>query len=212
MTVAVGVLVFIFGAWSAVGYLSTKGIETPQYEVVRQADGYEIREYRPQIRAEVTVSGAYDEAINTGFRKVADYIFGNNTSSAKVSMTAPVLSEAGSGDSRKIAMTAPVVHGGDAAGETHTIAFVMPGEYTMDTLPQPNNAEVTLREIPSQRFAVLGFRGYATERRVGKKTARLEEALKRDGVAVSGEPAVAQYDPPWTPPYMRENEIWITVP
>jgi SOUL heme-binding protein len=212
MTVAVGVLVIIFGAWTTVGYVSTKGIETPAYDVLTEADGYDIREYRPQIRAEVTVSGDYGEALNAGFRKVADYIFGNNTSNAKVAMTAPVLTEGPSGDSRKIAMTAPVVHEGDVSGRTHTIAFVMPGEYTMETLPRPNNPEVTLREVPSRRFAVLTFRGYATESRVTKKTAKIKSALERDGVEVSGEPTVAQYDPPWTPPYMRQNEIWIPVP
>lgn len=202
-----GAVVVLFGAWTVVGYTSTKDIETPQYTVVREADGYEIREYGGYIRAEVTLQGAYRETLYGGFREVADYIFGNNTGSADIAMTAPVISE----KSQKIAMTAPVLQEKGSAESSYTVAFIMPRAYTMASLPRPNNPNVQLREVPPQRFAVLEFGGYATERRAQRKIERLQEALDRDGVVTAGSPIVAQYDPPWTPFYMRHNEIQVPV-
>lgn len=89
---AVGIAVALVGAWTAAGYMSTKGIEEPAHTVVEKKRGYEIREYAPYIRAEVTLEGAYRDTLYGGFRQVADYIFGNNTKSEKVAMTAPVFS------------------------------------------------------------------------------------------------------------------------
>ncbi|HNT86334.1 MAG TPA: heme-binding protein [Candidatus Hydrogenedentes bacterium] len=205
--IVAGVVVVLLGAWTAVGYTSAKGIETPQYTVVREADGYAIREYAGYIRAEVTLTGKYRETLYGGFREVADYIFGNNSQRADIAMTAPVMSE----KSGKIAMTAPVLHEKGDSEASYSVAFIMPREYSMETLPRPNNPKVRLREIVSQRFAVLEFGGYATERRARKKTERLVSMLERDGVRAVGEPIVAQYDPPWTPFYMRRNEIHVPV-
>jgi len=203
----VGIVAALFGGWTVVGYESTKGIETPKYELIEKKDGYEVREYAPYIRAEVTLNGAYKDTLYSGFRKVADYIFGNNTKKSGIAMTAPVLQD----QPQKIAMTAPVLQDRSGDGK-YTVAFVMPSEYTLDTLPKPNNAEVTLREMPKQRYAVLKFGGYATEKRAQKKIDAVLDALKRDGVTPSGAPMVAQYDPPWTPPYMRKNEIHVPIP
>jgi len=208
MGLLAAVLLGLLGAWSAVGYASTKGIETPAYKVIEKANEYEIREYAPYIRAEVTVEGQYNEAINKGFRRVADYIFGNNTSRAGIAMTAPVLTEKAS---EKIAMTAPVLTEPAGAQDRYVVAFVMPAEYTLETLPTPNNQEVTLRQVPATRFAVLSFGGYATDKRCKKKIEQLTAALARDGKATQGEPSIAQFDPPWTPPFMRENEIQIAL-
>jgi len=211
MLVAAGVVILFLVVWTLVGYLPTRGIEKPAHTVIRQASGYEIREYAPRIHAEVTVAGTYGAALNAGFRKVADYIFGNNKVGDKVAMTSPVLSKQTGGPGGNIAMTAPVLHNAGTKAGTHVIAFVMPSEYTMATLPQPTNPEVKLVEVSAERYAVLKFRGYATARRVAKKTAALNRALERDGVEPTGRPVVAQYDPPWTPPYMRRNEIWCAV-
>lgn len=207
MGVVGAIIVLLLGGWSAVGYASTKDIETPKYTVVEEKDGYEIREYAAYIRAEVTLEGKYRETLYDGFRKVADYIFGNNAGKSGIAMTAPVMQQ----QPEKIAMTAPVMQDQGADGR-YTVAFVMPSSYTMDTLPKPNNAEVSLREVPKQRFAVLRFGWYAGEGRAAKKIARLKEFLQRDGLVAAGEPIVAQYDPPWTPPFMRKNEIQIPLP
>jgi len=210
-TMAVIVVVLVC-AWCMVGYASTKGIEKPKYEVLSKADGYEIREYAAYIRAEVTLPGKYRETLDGGFRQVADYIFGNNTKREDIPMTAPVLSEKSAAkESEKIPMTAPVLHERSTEGESFTIAFIMPSKYTMETLPQPNNPDVRLREVPKQRFAVVKFSWYATKDRVERKTERLKAAMERDGLKPAGEPIVAQYNPPWTPPFMRRNEIQIPI-
>lgn len=201
----------LLGVWTAAGYAGTENIETPKYTVLGEGSGYELREYAGHIRAEVTLEGEYRDTLYAGFRKVADYIFGNNSPNAKIAMTAPVLQEE-SAPSAKIAMTAPVLQ--EPAGESggrHTVSFIMPSEYTMDSLPRPNNPEVVLREVPPHRMAAVAFAGYATEGAVKKKTAALLAALARDGVTVTGTPQTAQYNPPWTPPYMRKNEILVPV-
>ena len=127
-------------------------------------------------------------------------------------MTAPVLSEKSAAKEwEKIPMTAPVLHEKSSEDESFTIAFIMPSKYTMETLPQPNNPDVRLREVPKQRFAVVKFSWYATKDRVEKKTERLKAAMERDGLKPAGEPIVAQYNPPWTPPFMRRNEIQIPI-
>lgn len=203
-----GVLVVLLGAWMVAGYLPVRNIETPKYQILSAKNGYEIRQYPAQIVAEVKVSGSYRESINKGFRKVADYIFGNNTASGSIAMTAPVLQQKQE-DSQKIAMTAPVLQQEDGATGVYTVAFVMPSTYTLETLPKPNNAEVVLRAIPPKKYAALRFRGYAPENTVKQKTARLLDLLKQNQMPVAGVPLVAQYHPPWTPPFMRHNEVLV---
>lgn len=207
MVVAGVIVAVLLGAWTAVGYRDTKGIETPKYTIERKAKGFEVRHYAPQIRAEVLMDGDYRESLYGGFRYLADYIFGNNTTQSDIAMTAPVLSE----QSAKIAMTAPVLQQRQGVAGTYVIAFIMPSEYTLDTLPKPRNDKVKLREIPERRYAVYRFGGYATKGRVKRLAARLDAALAREGLTAKGAPAVAQYNPPWTPPYMRRNEILIPI-
>lgn len=211
MIIAGAAFALFLGAWTAVGYTTTKDIETPAYEMVFEASNYEVRDYAPYIRAEVTLEGEYRETMYQGFRKVADYIFGNNVKQDKIAMTAPVVQEPASARSQKIAMTAPVVQEAVEADGRYTVAFIMPSEYTMDTLPTPNNDALTLRKVPGERVAVLCFRGYATQRAVNRKTQKLLKALEKDGRKIIGVPRVAQYDPPWTPPFMRKNEIQIPI-
>jgi hypothetical protein len=203
-------LVVAFGAWTAVGAASTHDIETPDYQVVSTHDEYEVRKYEPYIVAEVTVAGGYRESLYSGFRKVADYIFGNNTRADSIEMTTPVLQKEGP-RTEKIPMTAPVLHEESANEGSYLVAFIMPKDYTMESLPQPNNEEVQLREVPAKRYAVLRFGAYATEGRTHRKTSRLQDSLTRDGVETIGEPIVAQYNPPWTPPWARRNEILIEI-
>jgi len=217
-----GIVVVLLGGWVAVGVASVSGVESPAYEITKKAAGYEIRTYGPIIIAETVVEAPYRESINQGFGRVANYIFGNNTADASIAMTTPVLHEPVSAEpepadtepaesrSQKIAMTTPVLHE-PAPDGGYALAFVMPSEYTLDTLPKPNRDNVQLREVPSRTVAVLKFRGYAPERTAERKTRTLLERLERDGVEVIGAPFVAQYDPPWTPPFMRRNEIQVEV-
>jgi hypothetical protein len=185
-------------------------------------DGYEIRRYAPQIVAEVQVQGEYDSAMNRGFRLLADYIFGNNTvgggsasgaeeASGEIAMTAPVLEQQvvePEVTSQKIAMTAPVLEQ-EPASETHVVTFVMPAEYTMESLPAPRNEEVRLVEVPERRYAALQFSGRVSGERALEMKQKLRERLAQDGLATVGAPMLAQYNPPWTPPPMRKNEVLI---
>lgn len=206
----VGIASGLMGLWMLAGYLPVRGIETPKYEVVAKHKGYEIRQYAPHIVAEVTKKGGYRETQNQGFRDVAGYIFGGNKAKASISMTAPVLHEP-EGKAEKIAMTAPVIHEKGGEPNVYKLAFVMPSSYTLDTLPAPDSANVALRQVPARKCAALKFRGFAGEKTVAKKTQRLLDRLKADGVSATGVPFVAQYTPPWTPPFMRRNEILVEV-
>ena len=205
-----GVLVALMGAWMAAGYLPVRNIETPKYAVLSVHKGYEIRQYQSHIVAEVRLKGTYKESVSQGFRKIADYIFGNNSASGSIAMTAPVLHEK-QNTSEKISMTAPVLHG--KAGETgvYTVAFVMPSSYTIETLPKPNNPDVTVRVVPPKKYAALSFRGYAPESKVARKMEGMLALLKRDNMTPVGSVSLAQYNPPWTPPFMRHNEVLVEV-
>lgn len=204
--IAAGVLVVFFGAWTAVGVASTKGIETPAHTLVEKRGAYEIRDYAGYIRAEVTLRGGYRDTLYGGFREVAGYIFGDNTGAADIAMTAPVLQE---GAPEKIAMTAPVLQ--EDKGDAYTVSFVMPAKYTLDSLPKPNNPNVVLREVPPARYAVARFGGYAWERKALRRVAALEKRLAADGLVATGPAIIAQYDPPWTPFFMRKNEVQIPI-
>lgn len=198
------VLVVLFGLWMLWGWLSVRNIEQPTYTVISTNDIYEVREYEPQLIAKVTVSGTMDSATNDGFRLIADYIFGNNTTQEAVAMTAPVTVQ----NSEPIAMTVPVTSTEGSDG-TYTIAFVMPSKYTLETLPKPVNPQVVIEEVPSKTYAVLTFSGYTAEKKVNEKESALFEALQADDIQNSGSATLSQYNPPWTPWFMRRNEIWV---
>ena len=180
-------------------------VEQPKYSVVASEKDIEIRNYAPVIVAETEVAGERDNAISGGFRTIADYIFGNNLSSQKVAMTAPVTQQA----SEKIAMTAPVTQQGN--GNTWQVRFVMPASYTMDTLPKPKNPAVKLKEIEGKRFAVIRFSGMAGEDSLKRHTDELEAYLRSKNLQSLSAPAYAFYNPPWTLPLLRRNEVMIEV-
>lgn len=198
--------IVIFILWNVWGYFSSN-VEQAEYSVLKKADDYEIRTYAPHIVAQTTVSGGYEDALNEGFRIIAGYIFGGNTSNQKVAMTAPVTEEKASG--KNIAMTAPVTSATE--GDMRTVAFVMPKEYTLDTLPIPNDSRVKLVQSPKRTMAVRSFSWYRSAARVQKMEGELLAALKRDGVTVVGTPQFAGYNAPWTPPWMVRNEVMVEV-
>ena len=207
----VGVLLII---WAVGSYLAVRSLEEPSYTVLEKKDGYEIRQYEPYIVAQTVVpSSEYNEDLNQGFRLVADYIFGNNTTQEKISMTTPVLESPGEQNnqsSEKIAMTVPVLET-QSEQATRTVAFVLPSKYTIDTLPTPNNDKVTLRDVDGRKVAALRFTWYATPDRVAAKKATLLSALERDGVTAVREPQAAFYNPPLSMPLVLRNEILIEV-
>lgn len=207
------VILVVLVIWSVGSYVAVRGIEKPQYTVVEQREGYEIRRYETYIVAEVLVDGQYQEALNEGFMKVADYIFGNNTKRTDIAMTAPVLSEESQLEyqSEKIAMTSPVLSEPTEEGQQFSVAFIMPSKYSMTTLPEPNNDQINIREVSEQTVAVLKFSWYATDSRIQKKQQQLMDQLKADGIEMLSLPRVAQYNPPLSAPWMRTNEIQIRI-
>jgi len=180
-------------------------VEQAKYNVVESSGSIEIRDYAPKIIAQTEVAGERKEAINQGFRLIADYIFGNNTSAQKVAMTAPVIQQ----ESEKIAMTAPVMQTGN--DNNWIVAFVMPGEYTIETLPKPNNNLVKLIEVPGKRFGVIRFTGLAGQESLKTNTDKLNAYIKSQNLNSISAPAYAFYNPPWTLPFMRRNEVMIEI-
>lgn len=180
------------------------GTEQPRYTVVEQVGAVEIRHYGPRIAAEARVTGSAMEARNQGFRKVAGYIFGGNTARSSIAMTAPV-TQSRSGRSETIAMTAPVVQTADGGG--WRVQFIMPAKHTRQTLPAPSDPDVRLVDLPAQDYAVLRFSGSRSGEAVSKRTKELEQALADKTWSVTGEPVAWFYDPPWTPSFLRRNEV-----
>ncbi len=192
------------GACSVIGIRD--GTEEPHYDVIAQTGPLEIRRYAPRIAAETTVPGEQSAALSTGFRRIAGYIFGGNTTHASIAMTAPVAQSS----SETIAMTAPVAQS-PAADGAWTIRFFMPAKYTMETLPTPTDQQVRLVPVPSETLAVLRFTGSTGAEAVATRQVELSQALAATEWHAAGPAFAWFYDPPWTLPFLRRNEVAVAV-
>jgi len=189
--------------------------EEPDYTVLSQNDDFELRRYDEQLVAQTWVTGDQDAASREGFKILADYIFGNNTApsgeSSEISMTAPVTmqpdAKKDSDESQKIAMTAPVNM--QQADGKWRLQFTMPSQYTMQTLPKPNNSNITIKKIPTQTYGVIKFSGLAGSKKVAEKTEELQSWMQAQNLVTTGAPELARYNPPWTLPFLRRNEVMI---
>jgi hypothetical protein len=179
-------------------------IEEPKFTVVRQHDGFEIREYAPYLVAEVVVPGPADGAGNQGFQVLAGYIFGKNKGARKIPMTAPV---AQAPVPVKMEMTAPVTQAAVEGG--YVVQFMMPSEYTLETLPEPLDARVRLKEVSGGRYAVIRYSGAWTEANYKEHLGKLERGLDAAGLRSTGSPVYSRYNAPYVPWFMRRNEIWL---
>jgi hypothetical protein len=166
-------------------------LEEPEYTVIGQYDEFEIRQYSKYLVAEVDVDGDFDEAGNDAFRILAGYIFGDNQSSEKMAMTAPVAAE--------------------AVGENTTYAFVMERKYTMDTLPAPVDERIRIREMTERTLAVRQYSGRWTEENYEQNETALREALAAYGIRVISGPVLARYNSPFSLPMLRRNEVMFEV-
>ncbi|NBW61479.1 MAG: heme-binding protein [Methylophilaceae bacterium] len=184
--------------------------EEPKFSLLEKDQSFELRLYEPKIIAEVEVDGDMSAASRKGFRQIADFIFGNNTAqsgkSEKISMTAPVAIKPAS---EKIAMTAPV--GVQQSEKGWKVSFVMPSQYTLETLPKPNNPQISIKQLPAKKFALIRFSGLVDEEKMQAKSAELNQWITMKKLNPVGIPELARYNPPWTLPFLRRNELMIEV-
>lgn len=196
----------LFSTLSFIAPMNVMATEEPKYELIEKSGDFELRHYQPMLIAEVLVDGDMDQASGKGFRLIADYIFGNNItkigSSKKIKMTAPVTIEP---RSEEISMTIPISLK-NISGRWQ-VSFVMPSKYTLDTIPLPNNKQIMLRKVPARKVAVLEFSGFVNEKNTANRTQELLKWMDKNNLISSGSIELSRYDPPWTLPFLRRNEI-----
>ena len=210
VAVTAGIIVII-GAlmWGPIA----SNVEQARYEVIRSEDNFEIRNYPPLLVAEATTTGDRDTAIGEGFKLLAGYIFGDNTANDKIAMTAPVTQQ----NNEKIAMTAPVMQQsqektpGNNGQNQWQVQFVMPTKYNLQTIPKPNNAKVHLRETAPAKFAVIRFSGRATPENIAEHEQELMAYLQNHQIKSVSAPIYAFFNPPWTVPFLRRNEVMMQI-
>ena len=195
-------LIFIF--WGT----NLSALEEPKYSVLKEYENFEIRNYASYLVAEVDIEGSYNKSGNEAFRILAGYIFGDNQSSTKMNMTAPVESEAIQ-SSEKMNMTAPVFSNKNFNG--YTYRFVMESKYTQETLPVPNNSKIRITEIKDRVMAVISFSGRWSQKNFQKHEQILVNDLKNAGIGVASEAIYARYNAPFTPWFLRRNEIMFEI-
>jgi hypothetical protein len=184
----------------------SQAIEEPDYEVVQKIGDVEIRQYAPYVVAEVLVTGPADAAGNQAFPILAGYIFGKNKGEKKFAMTAPVTQAAAP---VKLEMTAPVTQTTAPGG--FVVQFVLPKGVTLESAPEPLDPQVRLREVPASRLAAIRFSGFWSQSNYDEHLGQLTAALQAAGIGWAGEPVYSRYNAPFTPWFMRRNEIWLAL-
>jgi effector-binding domain-containing protein len=200
------ILIILAAAVIIIGAIDAMAIEEATYKVVKKDNKFEIRDYAPHILAETFVEGDFEEAGNKAFNMLFGYISGDNRSREKLAMTAPVSQEL---KGEKIKMTAPV--GQQRVQERWAVSFMMPASYTLETLPEPEDPKVTLRQVPARRMAAVRYSGFWNEKGYLRYKLELESWIHEKGLTIMGDPIWARYNPPFTPWFMRRNEILIPV-
>ena len=192
----------------------TKTTPEPDYTTlanVGPGEEVEIRQYSPMIVASTTVEAtSYKKASNKAFRRLAAYIFGSNLGNEEIGMTTPVYQKPQQHQGQETEMTAPVPQGKEKGGRW-SMSFVMPSHYTMDTLPEPKDADITFNEVPAATVAVLQFRGSMDEKKAAQKAKELQEKLATSPWSPTSAARFARYDPPVTLPLFRRNEVLMEV-
>jgi len=188
---------------------SLMATEEPEFNLILKKENLEIREYLPKILAQVKVIGTFDEATSAGFKLLADYIFGNNIStdgSSKIAMTAPVILEP---KSKIINMTAPIITEGN--NREWLISFIMPKEFSIKTLPKPNNKDIKIISLPKEKYAVIVFSGLVREVSYKEQAMLLNNFISDSNLTSVGQLQIARYNPPWTLPFFRRNELMVKI-
>jgi hypothetical protein len=181
--------------------------ERQQYDVVSHFPDFELRRYAAHLVAEVEVDASFTDAGNRAFGVLVAFISGRNSTGGKVAMTAPVVQQAAS---ERIAMTSPVIQSGAESGRQQ-VGFVMPSMYTLETLPTPEDSRIRIREVSAELAAARSFTGRWSERIYTDQLAALTSGVAQAGLAITGKPRFARFDPPWTPWFLRHNEVVVPV-
>lgn len=203
-------LLLLITSLTILAAMPAHAIDEPAYAVVQTTDVFEVRQYAPYLVAEVVVPGPVSEAGTQGFSLLGGYIFGKNKGERKLEMTAPVTQTAlPPAPPVKLEMTAPVTQAATAGG--FLVQFVMPKGYTLATLPEPLDARVKLREVPGNRVAVIRFSGSWSQSTYEEQLQKLRSALAAAGMATAGEPVSSRYNSPFSLPFLRRNEIWLSL-
>ncbi len=197
-----GLLVIAAAAWIIV----SRNVETPEYALVLKDGDIEIRDYPPLVVAQVHRAGDRGTSVNKAFGPLADYIFAKDRAGDSISMTAPVTQQA----TGKIAMTAPVTQTPD--GGEWVVRFIMPAKYALEELPKPASDDVALTRVPAERRAAIRFSGSWDDDLFERKTKELRAWLDSRGVEPLGPPTFAYYNDPFTPGFLRRNEVMFDVP
>ena len=187
--------------------LFSHAIEEPDHEIIKKFDNVELRQYAPYVVAEVVLDASAEEAGNQAFPILAGYIFGKNKGEKKFAMTAPVTQTAAP---MRMDMTAPVTQAAVAGGMR--VQFVLPKGVTLATAPEPIDPRVQLRVVPAGTWAVIRYSGSWSQSNYREHLDKLKAALQAAGVTTQGEPMLARYNAPFTPWFMRRNEIWLALP
>lgn len=191
---------------AAAYYVRERQTEQPDYTVVRQDDPFELRDYPELLTARVSLTGSRERTLNRAFSRLAAYIFAKDRPGRDIAMTAPVIQA----QDRKIAMTAPVMQDASSDPGTWQVRFVMPKEYTLETLPTPP-ADIALETVPRRRLAVIRFAGSAGDAALRGKEDELRRWLEREGLQPVGGFEYAFYNSPFIPPFLRRNEVMVPV-
>ena len=186
--------------------MDAMAIEEAKYDVIKKDNKFEIRDYTTHILAETIVEGNIEDAGKEAFRRLYRYISGDNRAGDKITMTAPVSQEP---KNEKIKMTAPV--GQQRIEDNWVVSFMMPGSYTLETLPKPEDSMVTLRQVPARRIAAIRYSGFWNEKGYQQNKKKLESWIQRMGITVAGDPIWARYNAPFMPWFLRRNEILIPI-
>jgi hypothetical protein len=198
-------------------------VETPKYKSVEKKGEIEIREYEPAVVAEVSYDPkTMKSGRDGGFMILASYIGAigkpcnkkGSEPGEKIAMTAPVITQE-HGGAEKIAMTAPVItkegEGDNENKSMVTMQFVLPASYTLETAPTPTDDRVKLKEFPSKTYGVITFSGTVNPKLEEQQVQKLKTSLESDGYKIMGDHLLARYNPPWTPWFLKTNEVMIPV-
>jgi DNA gyrase inhibitor GyrI len=183
-----------------------RSADEPSYQVLNDYGHIQIRQYPALVVAQTEVTADYKNSSSKGFQRLAGYIFGDNKKQQKMEMTVPVIQEQ---EAEAMAMTAPVIQ--QKSGTVWLMAFVLPPNYSVATAPVPMDTAVIIKEIPGKKVAVLRYSGSLSEQGIEEKSEQLQNWLSEQGYKAISPSRSAAYDPPWTLPFLRRNEVHIDI-